>query len=80
MLVQLVGVMIDGQKTVHAPNVGGSYDTLCGIDADDPKIGHGGKFEPHHTEFIDCETCYSIWKGLVAMGLRLKDFKPSIRK
>jgi hypothetical protein len=77
---QLVGVIIDGVQTVHAPACGsGTYDTLCGIDADDPKIGHGGKFEPHHTKFIDCAACYAIWKGVTEMRLRRSDFSPRIR-
>jgi hypothetical protein len=80
-MTKLVGVMLDGVRTIHAPSHGyGVYDTLCGIDADDPTIGHEGQFDPHPNEFITCAACYSIWRGVIAMGLREKDFRPRIRK
>lgn len=81
MSSKLVGVMIDGKLTVHAPHHGhGVYDTLCCLDADDPTIGHSGVVEVHGSKFVDCSECYGVWRGTVDLGLREKDFSPRIRK
>lgn len=78
-MTELVGVMIDGELTVHAPGVSSDYDTLCGIDADDPKIGHEGRVPVHPTKFITCQMCYVVWKRTLELGLREKDFLPKLR-
>lgn len=57
----------------HAQSSGYTdYDTLCGIDADDPRIGHFGK-EPSNKK-ITCEACRAIWRGTLALKLKEKDF------
>ena len=33
---RFVAVLIDGELTIHLPDVSGNYATLCGIDGDDP--------------------------------------------
>ena len=38
-----IGVKIDGEVSWHAERDDGiDYDTLCGIDSNDPSIGHQG--------------------------------------
>lgn len=68
-----VGVMIDGEVSWHAPASGaGDYDTLCGIDANDPEIGHAGTVEPKRGRKIECASCRGIWEA--ARPLRATDF------
>jgi hypothetical protein len=72
---RIVGVMLDGKPTFHAAGHGfGDYDTLCGIDADDPTIGHGGRFKTPRRMKIDCDACYAIWTGTLALRLRKSNF------
>lgn len=71
-----IGVLIDGSETWHAPAVSGNgYDTLCGIDANDPAIGHGGTIPTKRGQKITCLECYTIWSGMVALRLRRRNFK-----
>lgn len=70
-----VGVLIEGEKTWHAPPVAGpDYDTLCGIDANDSAVGTYGTVEPKRGQKITCTRCYAIWHGVVAMRLRASSF------
>jgi len=70
-----VGVVIDDRVEWHAPPAGGTiYDTLCGIDAADPTIGHTGMVLAKRGQKIECEQCRAIWADVVAMRLRKRDF------
>jgi hypothetical protein len=70
-----IGVVIDGETQWHARGVFDDYDTLCGIDSNDPAIGHQGTMEPLRGQKIDCITCKTIWSNTVALKLRSSDFE-----
>lgn len=61
----------------HISNAGGisDYHTLCGIDADDPSIGHFGCLEYKKGIKITCSECKSIWEGVKAAKIRSTDFE-----
>lgn len=68
--MSVIGVLIDGEATFHAPGVSvGGYDTLCAIDANDPHIGHQGLIEARPLQKITCQQCYRIWRDVIAMHL-----------
>ena len=69
-----VGVVIDGEASWHAPGVFDDYATLCGIDANDPAIGHQGTVEPKRGQKVECRTCKTIWANTMALKLRSPDF------
>lgn len=71
-----IGVIVNGKVTWHAPGCVGDYDTLCGIDADDPHetVAHGGIVEAKRGQKITCLTCCSIWRSVQALKLREQDF------
>ena len=70
-----IGVIVDGNVEWHAHHHGvGDYNTLCGIDADDPNIGHEGTVEAKRGQKITCQTCREIWRGTVALNLRESSF------
>lgn len=72
---KVVGVEVDGVLTWHAVGVGPTdHDTLCGIDANDPAIGHTGSVEARRGQKIDCRQCKFIWKNLRELNLRKSDF------
>ena len=71
-----VAVSHDGEIIVHAEpsNAGGDYDTLCGLDTDDPAIGLEPAAVPRNGRArIDCEDCKSIWE--TARQYSARDFK-----
>jgi hypothetical protein len=70
---QRVAVKMDDGITVHCQCGYGDYDTLCGIDANDPKIGHLGRVPVAINTKIDCAACKAIWKS--ASRYRQSDFK-----
>lgn len=73
---KVLGVDIDGVVEWHAPNVAGpDYDTLCGVDADDPAIGHEGLIPAKRGQKITCMQCKMIWEGVVALKLRKSNFE-----
>lgn len=73
----VVGVDIDGVVEWHAIGAGGNdYNTLCGIDADDPSIGHNGVVKAKRGQKINCAQCYGIWIGVKNMSFRESDFDP----
>lgn len=53
----LVAVRTDDGVSIHAEHSNGTYDTLCGIDADDPKIGHFGVVDLPAKAKMDCQAC-----------------------
>ncbi len=60
-----IAIKINGKTTVHASgDSGGGYDTLCGIDGDDPTLGH--YYVPLTAKAkIDCRICefqFTQWK------------------
>jgi hypothetical protein len=58
---------------VHCRCGYGDYDTLCGIDSNDPAIGHFGTVPVAINTKIDCSACKSIFAA--AKSYRLSDFK-----
>ncbi len=78
-MTKAVGVILDGVDTWHAHGVHSDYNTLCGIDADDPTIGHDGLTEHiPRGQKITCEQCWSIWRNMRALRLRESDFDPTL--
>lgn len=68
-----VAVKTDEGITVHCRSGYGDFDTLCGIDSNDPAIGHLGVVPVAINTKIDCAACRSIFK--TAKGYRTSDFK-----
>ncbi len=74
-MAKAVGVMINGEPTWHAPAAAPTdFDTLCGIDADDPAIGFTGLIQAPRAQKITCIQCKTTWERLVALRLRASDF------
>lgn len=73
---KVVGVDIDGEVTWHAQNRGGGpdYVTLCGLDPDDPSIGHNGTVPAQRGQKIDCPQCRAVWQAVALLKLRTTDF------
>jgi hypothetical protein len=71
-----VGVTIDGAATRHAHGVSQDFATLCGIDADDPSVGHGGVITAPRGQKITCTQCHTLWMNTIALRLTAKDFSP----
>lgn len=56
-----IAIKIDDIITVHAAgDPGGGYDSLCGIDSDDPGIGHSEVDVPKGSK-INCSICLNIF-------------------
>lgn len=68
-----VGVKLDTGITVHCAAGYGDYDTLCGIDSNDPQIGHFGTVPVAINTKIDCPACQGIFRA--AKQYRESDFK-----
>lgn len=64
-----LATVIEGVREVHARGpVGGicDADTGCGIDMDDPKLGHHFLAADDTSDPIDCAQCiaiYNFWHG-----------------
>lgn len=71
-----VGVICDGETLWHAPGVAGDYDTLCGLDANDPSMGVTPGPSPQRGQKMDCPTCRSIWQNMRDLRLRESEFTP----
>lgn len=69
-----IGVETDDGTEWHAPGVVSDYDTLCGTDAGDPTIGHHGLVTAKRGQKITCDQCRNVWKGVMALRLRARDF------
>lgn len=77
-MTKAVGVVIDGVLGWHAGGPGVTdHDTLCGVDANDPAIGHTGVVVAKRGQKITCATCKAVWCGTVALGLKTSDFAPA---
>lgn len=50
----------DEGVSFHASNADGDFDTLCGIDFNDPGIGHYGAETAPRGSKIDCPSCKNI--------------------
>ena len=72
---KVIGVVIDGEPSWHAQGVLSDYDTLCGVDANDPTIGHGGTVTPRRGQKIDCQNCKTMWLNMRALRLRATNFE-----
>lgn len=57
--MKLVAIEIDGAVEVHATAAMGDYTSLCGIDQDDPDIGHRPAALPRRA-LITCAQCKAI--------------------
>ena len=65
-----LATIIDGKRVVHmAGHPISDYDTACGIDMNDPLLGHHMNNASTTREPIDCAQCFSIWK-------QARTFKP----
>jgi hypothetical protein len=68
-----VAVKLDTGITVHCAAGYGDFDTLCGIDSNDPNIGHFGVVSVAANAKIDCPACRGIFRA--AKQYRELDFK-----
>ena len=72
----VIGVTIDGETEWHVVSIGATdHNTMCGIDADDPNIGHTGTVEPKRGQKINCQTCKTMWLGMRSLRLRAANFE-----
>lgn len=72
-----IRVLEDNKERIewHAHGVTSDYHTLCGMDGDDPSIGHLGLISPESSQKITCQDCKTIWKNVMELGLRPSNFK-----
>lgn len=68
-----VAVKTNEGISVHCACGYGDYDTLCGLDSDDPAIGHLGTVPVAINAKIDCAACKAICE--TARNYRRSDFK-----
>jgi hypothetical protein len=68
-----VAVKTDEGISVHCQAGHGDWDTLCGIDSNDPAIGHFGTVPVACNTKIDCLACRNIWA--MARNYTPSDFK-----
>lgn len=71
---RIVGAMVGGEPEFHAPGIIGDSNTLCGLDINDPGIGHDGEIKVPRGQKITCCECYRIWRDTVALNLRKASF------
>lgn len=73
---KIIGVNIDGDVEWHVIAVEGNadYDTLCGVDAHDPNIGHYGTTYAKRGQKITCEQCKGLWFGIQSLRLKKSNF------
>lgn len=71
MKAKFIQISCEGKVDSHAPDITGAYDSLCGIDKDDPTIEHSPVDEL--ADKITCVTCREIWE--VCRKLKYSDFK-----
>lgn len=70
-----VGVKVEGGEVEwHAAGVVHDYDTLCGLDANDPSEGMHGTVEAPRGQRITCVECASIFVRTQQLGLRRASF------
>jgi hypothetical protein len=72
---KVVGIATDDGTEWHVRSVIGDYDTLCGLDANDPAIGHAGLVTAKRGQKVTCEQCKGLWEGLTALRLRASNFE-----
>jgi len=65
-------VVFDGKREVHATSQTGAYQTLCGLDGDDPTVGQLAS-DVLPGEKITCPDCKAMW--LEAQRYRRGDFE-----
>jgi len=68
-----VAVKTDEGIEVHCHSVDGNYDTLCGLDGNDYRVGTHGIVPVAVNTKINCKMCKAIWN--TAMLYRPSDFK-----
>ncbi len=69
-----IGVDISGVVEWHVKGNTLDYNTLCGLDANDPAIGHNGTVEPKRGQKITCEECKNMFNLFRDLKLRISDF------
>lgn len=74
MTRKVIGVDINGEIEWHIVGVMHDYDTACGLDANDPTLGHQGVVEAKRSQKITCEQCRDLWLRLRELRLRQSDF------
>lgn len=68
-----VATVIDGERQVHMVGGFSDYDTACGIDMNDPKLGQLPENITDTRDKIDCPACFRIWED--ARIYKPRDFK-----
>lgn len=69
-----VGVSVNGEVAYHIPNAWGDYATLCGLDSNDPGIGHYPVPTPKNQK-VNCVECKTMWRNLKQLCVRESDFE-----
>jgi hypothetical protein len=70
-----IGVCLGGGEVEwHAPGVVQDYDTLCGLDANEPGEGLHGTIVAPRGQKITCAECASIFVRTQELGLRRASF------
>lgn len=75
-IVVKVGVKVQDTIEIHIAGITlpGDYDTLCGMDVTDLKIGHNGYAPITQDEPINCVNCARIFHYVRALDLSDSDF------
>lgn len=72
---KMIGVRVEDTVEWHAAGIGpNDYDTMCGIDANDPQIGHYGTVQAKRGTKISCKQCRAMFEGFKSLRLRDSDF------
>ena len=58
MNAKLVGGITDSGMETHIPCPTGNYDTICGIDINDPTVGH---YPVEAGDVVTCDECKRLW-------------------
>lgn len=71
----IIGVVMEGEETLFhiEGNPITDHDTLCGIDADDPEIGHLGTIQAPKNQKANCWQCRDIFEFV--QPLKRSDFE-----
>jgi hypothetical protein len=69
----IIGVRCKSSIEYHIRG-NGNFDTLCGLDGDDPLAGTFGTIAPKRGDKINCPQCKAIWDIIAHSGLTNKDF------
>lgn len=73
-----IAAIVEDRREIHAVAADGDYDTLCGVDFNDPSIGHMGAEPAKHGEKISCRSCWNIF--ITARRYSKSDFTEALRR